>query len=291
MGGTRILEFIDRLKPTTLVGMPGYAYHLLRLARERSLDLSSVRLVALGGEAVLPALKARIVTLLESMGARDPRVVSVFGFTEARQCWTECPGARQTGFHLSSDLSLVEIVDPESGAVLPDGESGELVYTTLAGRGSVMLRYRTGDLIEGGLTWERCPGCGRRLPRLSSLVRRVSNMRNLELSRIKGTYVNFNTLGELLQEIPGVEEWQIVLGKRSDDPFEVDELTLHLALTQGIAAATLIDTIQRRARAQAEIQFNHIRIHNLDDMLRRLGMETEPKENRILDNRPAPLCR
>ncbi len=286
MGGTRIIDLMQRMEPTAIVGMPGYAYHLLRSAHRAGARLSSIKRVALGGEAVSRTLKKKIISLLQDMGSENAKVASVFGFTEARQCWTECVGADNTGFHLSPDLSIVEIVDPKTGEIMNDGESGELVYSTLEGRGSALLRYRTGDLIEGGLTWERCPGCGRRLPRMSSIVRRVSNVKNLELSKIKGTYVNFNSIFELLDAEADIEEWQIVISKPDDDPFEVDELTLHLALAEGTEFRAIIDRIQQRSRACAEIQFNNIRIHNLDEMLERIGMETETKEQRILDLRP-----
>ncbi len=287
MGGSRILDLMQRMQPTAIVGMPGYAYHLLRSAHARGAKLHSIKKVALGGEAVSPHLKSKIIGLLEEMGAENPKVASVFGFTEARQCWAECTGADNTGFHLSPDLSIMEIVDPESGEILPDGESGELVYTTLDGRGSALIRYRTGDLIEGGITWDRCPGCSRRLPRMSSIVRRVSNVKNLELSKIKGTYVNFNTLIEILDNETGIEEWQIAISKADNDPFEVDELNLHLAMSKGAEFAGLHDRIQRRAKTAAEIQFNGIHVHNLDEMLNRVGMETETKEQRILDLRPS----
>ncbi|MFT7616872.1 MAG: phenylacetate-CoA ligase [Planctomycetota bacterium] len=286
MGGSRILELMQRMNPTAIVGMPGYAYHLLRTAHSKGMKIDSIKRVALGGEAVSPTLKRKIIDLLGDMGSEDVRVASVFGFTEARQCWAECTGAENTGFHLSPDLSIMEIINPETGEQVPDGESGELVYTTLAGRGSTLLRYRTGDLIEGGITWERCPGCGRRLPRMSSIVRRVSNVKNLELSKVKGTYVNFNTLFEVLEGEQGIEEWQIVISKADNDPFEVDELTLHVAVSDAGKINSMHDRIQRRAKACAEIQFNSIEVHNLDEMLERVGMERETKEQRVIDNRP-----
>lgn len=286
MGGSRILDLMSRMAPTAIVGMPGYAYHLLRTAHSKGMRLESIKRVALGGEAVSPTLKQKIIDLLSDMGSEGVRVASVFGFTEARQCWSECTGAENTGFHLSPDLSIMEIIDPESGEVLPDNSSGELVYTTLDGRGSSLLRYRTGDLIEGGITWDRCPGCGRRVPRMSSIVRRVSNVKNLELSKVKGTYVNFNSLIELLDGEDGIEEWQIVISKADDDPFEVDELTLHVAISDVAGFNTMHDRIQRRAKTCAEIQFNSIEVHNLDEMLERVGMERETKEQRIVDKRP-----
>ena len=61
----------------------------------------------------------------------------------------------------STDPYAIEIIDPDTGKTLGEGEPGEIVFTPLTSRGSVVLRYRTGDLISGGLTYLPCPGCGR----------------------------------------------------------------------------------------------------------------------------------
>jgi phenylacetate-coenzyme A ligase PaaK-like adenylate-forming protein len=82
--------------------------------------------------------------------------------------WCEClfRWVEPSGYHLYPDLGIVEIVDPETGAPKDDGQSGEIVFTSLDARGSCVLRYRTGDMIEGGLTYEPCPYCRRTMPRL-----------------------------------------------------------------------------------------------------------------------------
>ena len=285
MGGERILEIIAKMKPSTICGMPGYFYHLLRKARQGGIDLSFIEKVALGGENVSSTLKQRIVDILGEMGAPDPKVASVFGFTESRQCWAECTRVENSGFHTSPDLAIIEIVDPDTGEVVDDGESGELVFTSLDGRGSVMLRYRTGDLIEGGMTHEPCPGCGRRMPRVMSRIRRASNVKTLDISKVKGTYVNLNSLCELLDDDADLEEWQIVIGKRNDDPFEVDEILLYCALVSGANAERFRERTQRSVGALAEIHFNEITITSIEEMLDRVGMEVNTKEERIVDRR------
>ena len=93
-----------------------------------------------------------------------------YGFTEAKLAWSECPfneDAGSAGYHIHPDLALVEIVDPETGEPRGEGEPGEIVFTPLDARGSVVLRYRTGDCIDGGLdATSPCPFCGRVVPRL-----------------------------------------------------------------------------------------------------------------------------
>lgn len=286
MESDRILDLIGRLKPTTLCGMPGYFYHLLRKARNEGHAWPFVRKIALGGEGVPSVLKQKIVAILGEMGAEEPRVSSVYGFTEARQCWAECLDAENTGFHTSPDLCLIEIVDPKTGEILPEGSTGEIVYTGLDGRGSSLLRYRTGDVVEGGLTHEPCPGCGRVLPRISSRIRRESNQKTLDVAKVKGAWIDFNALAEMLGAEAAIEEWQIVLAKKNDDPFEVDEIELWCALAPQFDRATFRERIQRGIAGRTEIHFNRIETVSLDEMLARLGMETKTKEERIVDRRP-----
>ena len=68
---------------------------------------------------------------------------------------------------------IIEIVDPKTGEPVGEGQPGEIVFTPLDARGTVVLRYRTGDLIEGGLVYEPCPHCGRHLPRLVGRISRT----------------------------------------------------------------------------------------------------------------------
>lgn len=286
MGGDRLIDLILRLKPTLICGMPGYFYHLLRQAHKRGSKFDFVEKIALGGENVSPEMKTRIALMLTEMGAADPKVVSVFGFTEARQCWTECTGAANTGFHTSPDLGLFEIVDPETGAALPDETTGELVYTTLDGRGSALLRYRTGDIVEGGITHAACPGCGRTVPRIASHIRRVSNVKSLAISKVKGTLVNLNSVSEMLHDDRDIEEWQLIIAKENDDPLEVDTLKLVCALRVGRDPEEFRARIQRSMADLTEVRFNDVAVTSLDDVLTRIGMETNTKEERISDKRP-----
>jgi phenylacetate-coenzyme A ligase PaaK-like adenylate-forming protein len=287
MGTDGILLAIQKIRPAYLVGIPGYMYHALREAHSRGLDLSFVKGLALGGDQVTAGYRSRVKDLLRQMGAKSPRVVSVLGFTEARKCWSECPGEEECGFHTYPDLEVVEIVDPKTGRRVGEGETGELVYTCLAGRGSSILRYRTGDLIVGGATLAPCPACGRTVPRLASQLDRVSNLRSFQLSKVKGTLVNLNLFKDELEKDPRVEEWQLVIKKRDDDPFNVDELHLNLALAAEAASAekVICGEIEKRLFEVTEVHLNTVKVLPLKVLLDLLGMETQLKEKRIVDLR------
>ena len=288
MGTDGILQSILKIRPSYLVGIPGYVYHLLREAQARSLDLSFIKGLALGGDAATPGYRVRVKELLESMGATSPQVASVLGFTEARKCWTECQGEADAGFHTYPDLEIIEVVDPDTGQPVGDGETGELVYTGLDGRGSCVLRYRTGDLLVGGATWKECPHCGRRVLRMSSHLERVSNLKNFQLSKVKGTLVNLNQFKEVLDNDDRVEEWQLVIKKRNDDPYDVDELYLNVAFaTNGSDgnADSIRESVEQKLFETTEVHVNGTHVLDLPEMLELLGMETQLKEKRIVDLR------
>ena len=149
-----------------------------------------------------------------------------------------------------------------------------------------MLRFRTGDIAEGGLTWAGCPHCGRKMPRLMGPISRVSEMRSLSLEKLKGTLVDFNVLEHLLDDQKGVAAWQIELRKRNDDPHECDEIVLHAASDSGVSEGVLREQLIRRFHEVTEIHPNAILFHSLDEMRDILGIGRLMKEEKIADHRP-----
>jgi phenylacetate-coenzyme A ligase PaaK-like adenylate-forming protein len=288
MGSSGDLRAMTRLKADALIGVPGYVYHLLRRAAGERMDLSSIRCVVLGAERVPPGMKAKIVQLLGECGAKDVRVFGTYGFTEARMAFAECPtaGNDYTGYHLYPDLAVFEVIDPATGEVVPEGSDGELVFTPLHARASTVFRYRTGDRVRGGLRWDPCPHCGRTVPRISSDLTRESSLKDLQLLKVKGTLVNLEDCAVLLGSMPEVEEWQIELRKKDNDPLEVDELIVHLALKGAADEGRTAATVRELFHTRLELTPNQVKFLGLESMLRQIGMETEMKERRFVDARP-----
>lgn len=290
MGSSGDLRAITRLRADALIGVPGYVYHLLRRAAAEHLDLSSIRCVVLGAERVPPQMKAKICQLLGEAGARDVRVFGTYGFTEARMAFAECPTPDNayTGYHLYPDLAIFEVIDPRTGELVPEGEDGELVFTPLHARASTVFRYRTGDRVRGGLRHDPCPHCGRTVPRISSDLTRESSVKDLQLLKVKGTLVNLEECAMLLGGMPEVEEWQIELRKKDEDPLEVDELIVHLAVKDGVQHEQAAARVREMFQSRVEVTPNRIEFLELESMLRKIGMETELKERRFVDARPKP---
>jgi phenylacetate-CoA ligase len=294
-GGGKVLgtdgniALIDRIQPDILIGMPTFIYHVLRQAVEEKRQWTNLKRIVLGGEKTPQGLRAKLRELCAALGALGTHVLSIYGFTEAKMAWPECPtlpheGA--SGWHMSPDLGIVELVNPETGEQVPDGMPGEIVYTPLDSRGTVVLRYRTGDIAEGGLTWEACPHCGRKCPRVLGPIARVSERRTLNLDKLKGTLVDFNVLEHLLDDQRGVAAWQIELRKHHDDPLECDEVVLHVAADGKSNESGLREMLHRRFHEVTELTPNAILFHPVKELRDMLGVGRLLKEEKIADHRP-----
>lgn len=283
------LRFIRKVQPDVLIGMPTFVYHVLHQAVEENVRCESLKRIVIGGEKVPDGMRRKLVSLANQLGAREVDVVATYGFTEAKAAFAECPRVLDQppcGYHLYPDLALFEVVDPKTGEPVPAGAPGELVYTPLDARGTVVLRYRTGDLIDGGLTYARCPNCGRTAPRLVGNISRVAEVREMRIDKIKGTLVDFNELEHVLDDCAHVGAWQIELRKRNDDPLELDELILHVAKHNGVPETQLVKELNERFVARAEIHPNRILFHSSDEMRALQGVGSELKERKLVDHRP-----
>ena len=288
MGTEGNLTALMRIKPSAMLGVPSYIYHLVRFAQEKGHDLSFLKKIVLGAAKVTCAYKQKLSGMLSAQGAKNVYIFGTYGFTEARTAWAECPAENHlsSGYHLYPDKEIFEIIDPATGEVKDDGEDGEIVYTSLDSRASVMLRYRTGDFAKGGITHGPCPYCGRMTLRLSSDITRLSDNKDIQLSKVKGTLVNFSHFAEVLSGIPQVNEWQLEIRKHKNDPYEVDELVVYVTPQAGANQSTLSQLIKDKLTGATEVSPNEIKFIPLDEMVKRLELETANKEKRILDIRP-----
>jgi len=290
MGTNGNVRLLGKIDPDALIGMPTFIYHVLQVAVEKGLDCRNIQRIVLGGEKVPEGMRRKLRALCAELGSGAVDIMATYGFTESKMAWPECPGHGvdgPTGYHLYPDLGIVEVVDPDSGEVVGEGEPGEIVFTPLDSRGSVVIRYRTGDLISGGLTYEPCPGCGRTMPRLLGNISRVSNVRRLHIGKIKGTLVNFNDLEHVLDDLDSVGTWQIELRKRNNDPLECDEIVVHVASDSRDSRKSIERQIEEEFVSATEIRPNRIEFHDALTLREMQGVGTALKEEKIVDHREA----
>jgi phenylacetate-CoA ligase len=293
MGTEGNLRAIQKLKPQVLVAMPTFIYHVLQQAMDEGARIEGVRLICLGGEKVPDGTRRKLSEMCEKLGSPGVKVIATYGFTEAKLAWTECPftpGEAPTGYHLYPDMGIIEVVNPTTGETVPDGTGGEIVWTPLEQRGTVVLRYRTGDQIENGITWDACPCCGRRMPRLMGRISRVSDFRSMRFQKVKGTIVDFNELEHALDDVRGLGAWQVELRKAHDDPLDLDEIVLHVARMDTHTEAGIERTLRELLHAQFELRPNRIQFHAAEEMraLHKVGIAL--KEQKVVDNRPKSVA-
>jgi phenylacetate-CoA ligase len=159
-------------------------------------------------------------------GALELTALDIYGLSEVMGpgVSAECAEAR-SGAHVNEDHFLVEVVDPQSGRPLPDGEVGELVFSTLTKQALPLLRYRTGDLAS--LTREPC-ACGRTFARMSRVLGRTDDM-----LIIRGVNVFPSEIERALLAIPELTpHYQLVVER----PGHLDELTVQVEGTVDPAA-------------------------------------------------------
>jgi phenylacetate-coenzyme A ligase PaaK-like adenylate-forming protein len=166
-----VIKAARRIGATAMTGNAYYLYYLARAAVKAKEDMSKLRTVMLTGYGV-DDVKKKLEGMFGEMGI-SPRIVGMYSITEARQSFPECPDG--TGFHTYPDIHIWECIDHKTGEAVGPGEKGELVFTSIEGRGSMLLRYRTGDIAEGGIVYEPCAACGRTAPRIIGPLKKMES--------------------------------------------------------------------------------------------------------------------
>ena len=185
---------------TAICCTPSYFLHMIERAAQLDIDIRDLplRVGVFGAEPWTSGMRDRIERLT------GIQAFDIYGLSEiiGPGVAVECPC--QNGLHIFEDHFYPEIVDPDTGNVLPDGEDGELVLTTLSKYAMPMIRYRTRDITA--LMPEPCP-CGRSLRRMRRVGRRTDDM-----MIIRGVNVFPSQIESALLEVEGtLPHYQIIL--------------------------------------------------------------------------------
>jgi phenylacetate-CoA ligase len=251
-----------------LVSTPSYALVIAQAVADGGIDPASLRvqLGLFGAEPWTEAMRAEI-----ERGLPGLRAVNFYGLSE--MCGpgvaTECIEARD-GLHVHEDHFLTEVVDPETGEPLPEGEEGELVFTTLQKEAMPMLRYRTGDI--GSLTLEPCV-CGRTTVRIRGLRGRRDDM-----ITIRGVNLYPSNVEHVLMSVDGVApHYQLVVDRLGP----MDEVTVHCEpLSQDVDTEVLQTTVETVLQENMGIRIT-VEVLDPGEVPR-----SEGKAVRVIDRRP-----
>ena len=165
----RQIMFIRDLSATILCCTPSYAAYLGETMKEMGLGPDDIPLKAgiFGAEAWSEEMRRDIQATL------GIKAYDIYGLTELSGPGVAFECSAQTGMHINEDHFIAEIIDPVTEEVLPDGEQGELVFTSLTKRAFPLIRYRTKDICV--LSREKCP-CGRTHVKMSKPRGRSDDM-------------------------------------------------------------------------------------------------------------------
>jgi len=222
---------------TALCSTPSYFLHLLERAREVNVDLSRLRVGVFGAEPWSEAMRDRI------QRESGLRAHDIYGLSEIIGPGVGVECTARAGLHLFEDHFYPEIVDPETGDVLPEGSEGELVLTTLSKQAMPMIRYRTRDVTA--LVRGSCP-CGRTLRRIRRIGRRSDDM-----IIIRGVNVFPSQVETALLEVEGtLPHYQIVLTRVKG----LDEMEVKVEVTPELFSDRIraLEGLQRRLEAALE---------------------------------------
>ena len=214
----RQIVIMKDFKPTILTATPSYTLHLAEVAEEMGVHFRdlSFKYGIFGAEPWSERMRAEIEDQLGLVA------VDIYGLSEVigPGVAMECHEAKK-GLHIFEDHFIPEIIDPETGEVLPPGATGELVFTSITKEAFPVIRYRTRDITS--LEYAPCV-CGRTMVRMQKVSGRSDDM-----LIIRGVNVFPSQIESVLMETQGVEpHYQLVVDREG----QLDTLTVMVEVSE-----------------------------------------------------------
>ena len=225
----RQIQFIQDLGATILCCTPSYAAFIGETFEEMGIGPEEIPLKAgiFGAEAWTQEMRRDIEKKL------GIRAYDIYGLTELSGPGVSFECAEQTGMHINEDHFIAEIIDPDTGEVLPEGSKGELVFTSITKKAFPMLRYRTRDICV--LTREPC-SCGRTHVKMSKPMGRSDDM-----LIIRGVNVFPSQIETVLMNHGYPANYQIVVDRVKNS----DTLDVYVEMTGAMFGDTVKDISRR----------------------------------------------
>ena len=264
----RQIQFMCDLGSTILCCTPSYAAYLGESIRERGLqDKIQLKAGIFGAEAWSEEMRRDIEKLL------NIKAYDIYGLTEISGPGVAFECSAQAGMHINEDHFIAEIIDPNTGEVLPEGEKGELVFTSITKEAFPLLRYRTRDICV--LTREKCP-CGRTHVKMSKPMGRSDDM-----LIVKGVNVFPSQIETVLLSKGYPANYQILVSREHNS----DKLEVQVEMTPEMFSDAVSD-ITRREKELIDALKAMLGIYAAVKLVApKTIARSEGKAVRIIDNR------
>ena len=235
----RQIQFMMDLGSTILCCTPSYAAYIGESLRDMGYKPEDNKLKAgiFGAEPWTEEMRHEIESLL------GIKAYDIYGLTETSGPGVAFECEEQTGMHINEDHFIAEIIDPDTGEVLPEGSKGELVFTSITKEAFPLLRYRTRDICV--LSRKKC-SCGRTLVKMTKPMGRSDDM-----LIIKGVNVFPSQIETvLLKDFNATPNYQIVVDRvGTTDTFEIK-----VELSNDMFSDTIKDVVTLEKKLSADIQ-------------------------------------
>lgn len=257
---------------TLLVATPSYALRLAEVAREMGIDPKTdlnVKIGLVGSELLTDAMREE----MHKVWGEDMLVTSNYGMSELMGPGVSGECEHICGMHINEDFFIPEIINPETGQVLPEGEWGELVITCIKKEALPLIRYRTKDITR--LHYRRCK-CGRTTCRMENLTGRSDDM-----LKIRGVNVFPSQIEEVVLSVEGLgPHYEIIVEREGYN----DKLTVRVELATHTDSFKTLETIEKSVRGKLKVMLGldaKVKLESPNTLAR-----FEGKAKRVKDLRP-----
>ena len=255
---------------TILACTPSYSLYLAEFAKEEGVDFSKLKLKAgfFGAEPWSESMRKEIESKLHLKAFDIYGLTEIIGPGVAAEC--EC----HNGLHVFEDHFYPEIINPDTGEHVKEGEKGELVITTITKTGTPVLRYRTRDITY--FMNEECP-CGRTQRKMHRLLGRTDDM-----LIIRGVNIFPSQIEQILFRLEGIEPHYQLLVDRKDN---LDTLEVQVEMNEAIFSDEIkkLESLERNMEKELH---QSLGIHAKVKLVEPKSISrSEGKAKRIIDNR------
>ncbi|MFZ2471477.1 MAG: phenylacetate--CoA ligase [Methanothrix sp.] len=235
----RQIELMQDLETTAIACTPSYFLHIMEVAEKMGVSIKKDTKLKTG---IFGAEPWSLETRKRIEDATGINAYDIYGTSEiSGPLFTECHVKK--GIHVWADMFLTEVLDPKTDEPVEDGETGELVFTTLHKFALPLIRYRIGDLSI--MNSEPCE-CGRTHPRIMRILGRTDDM-----LIIRGINVFPSQVESVLMDIPEVgDHWEILVDRKGP----LDMMTVRVELTSAGFSDKIGDLMKLRKRISKELK-------------------------------------